>query len=90
MMKLLNFLCTVDTVNDTYMTKPLNLNPLSNTLRKLLGSFNSNFDSLGINLPTLNRVKMFPYNVQNNLKLNGDENFSEKDQKEWVKICRQL
>ena len=81
---------TWDTRSDEIKTRKMVLDENANTCRKLLKSINSNFDPMGINLPTLNRAKRFMHDALNDTTLTWDTKLSTNKLREWKNICMQL
>ena len=53
-----------DRIDDSLSTETLYLDPTANTKRLLLKSYAENFDLFGVNLPILNRAKLFIHKLQ--------------------------
>ena len=78
-----------NSIQDSYDTKKLFLDPGATTKRKILSSLNSNFDPLGIYLPLFNRAKLFLRSLQAG-DLDWDSVLSSEDLHEYRKICKQI
>ncbi|XP_066984524.1 uncharacterized protein [Macrobrachium rosenbergii] len=74
-----------DTKNDTIKTRKLYLDPTANTKRKVLSTFQSNFDPFGINIPILNRARLFLHTLQIDSKIRWDDQLTPEQRKEWEK-----
>ena len=75
---------------DTLTNTKIYLDPKSNTKRKILATLNANFDPLGFSLPVLNRAKLFLHDLQSVDSLDWDDKISDKKQRSWLNICRQV
>ena len=78
------------TKDDSLRTRKPSLNADANTKRSILSSIQSNFDPFGINLPILNRAKLFLHHVQSDSSLGWDTVLDGARVKEWVNISRQV
>ena len=66
------------------------LNIDAKTRRQILSSLNSNYDPLGIYLPTLNRCKMFLHKIINDGHSEWDKPLDSNLLREWRNICIQF
>ena len=76
-------------LEDSLSTAPLKLDAEANTKRLILKSYAENFDLFGINVPLLNRAKLFIHELQCS-KLSWDEVLPQVKQKNWSLICKQV
>lgn len=74
---------------DTLSTKSINLDSKAHSKRSVLSSIASQYDVFGINIPCLNRARMFVHKLQCDPALGWDEKLDDAAQKEWVKIVKQ-
>jgi hypothetical protein len=81
---------TWNRAHDAISVKKPSLEVSANTKRAILSSLNSNFDPLGILLPTLNRAKLFFHKIQMDTSLSWDGVLSETLLRTWRKIAKQL
>ena len=79
-----------DQVNDTIFTDKLYLDSNSNTKRKILSTFASNFDIFSFNGPLLNRARLFLHSLQCDQNLEWDQLLSDELLHEWQKIAKQV
>lgn len=79
-----------DKNTDNLICKRGHLDETADTRRKILSSLNSNFDPLGIYLPTLNRAKLFLHDLVVVDDLSWDESICKKKQNLWRNICLQF
>ena len=73
----------------------LHLDPAADTPRKILQSLNKNYDIINLNLPLLNRAKLFVQEIQSlgpspSSPLKWDNPISQEKLTEWGNIARQL
>ena len=86
-----NLLGTIwNTGTDTLRTRKLYLDPEANSKRSILSTFQSNFDPFGINIPLLNRAKLFMHSLQSDRDLDWDTTIDDNKRKEWRIISRQV
>ena len=76
--------------SDSLKPKVSSLNVEAKTRRQILCSLNSNFDPLGIILPTLNRAKVFLHELIVDDDIGWDDEISENKLKEWRNIAIQF
>ena len=76
--------------SDTISPMTSYLNPDACTKREILSTTNSNYDPLGILLPTLNRAKLFLNGLQLDKGLGWDETINDVLKKEWRNIALQM
>ena len=74
---------------DTLSAVQTHLNPEAGTKREMLSTINSNYDVLGIQLPVLNRAKLFMNKLQLNTSLGWDTKLGNDLLKEWRNISAQ-
>ena len=86
--KLLGMMWNVD--NDKIANESLHLNINANTKRTILSSLQRNFDPFGLNLPLLNRAKLFVHGLQCDKTLEWDTRLSTDKLKVWHNICKQV
>jgi hypothetical protein len=79
-----------NTSMDTFRTRPRSLNVEANTKRSILSTLNSNYDPLGITLPTLNRAKIFMHELQMDADLPWGKIIDESRLKNWRNIAKQI
>ena len=77
------------TESDTIAVKTVKLDLTANTRRKVAASVQSVFDPLGINLPLLNRAKLFLQRLQSCPDMKWDAPLSNEETAEWSRICVQ-
>ena len=75
---------------DKIKVKSLVLDQNAKNKRSVLGSLNSVFDLFGICLPVLNRARLFLHKLQMSKDLDWDSPLSNKLQKEWQNIVKQV
>ena len=78
---------TWNTDLDTYASPKLELNSDAKTKRQILSSLNGNFYPLGINIPLLNRTKLFVRDLLCRKDLSSDTVLSVGDWKTYRKIA---
>ena len=79
-----------NTKNDTLRTHKLHLDPKANTKRKILSTLQSNFDPFGINIPVLNRARLFLHALQIDNNIGWDDFLTPEQRREWDKISKQV
>jgi hypothetical protein len=79
-----------NTSRDTFRTRPRFLNVDADTKKSILSTLNSNYDPLGITLPTLNRAKIFMHELQMDADLPWGKAISETRLKNWRNIAKQI
>ena len=79
-----------NTNSDLIKPRQLNLDISADTKRKVLSTFQSNFDPIGIYTPVLNRAKLFIHGLQKNTKLNWDDKLDSNALKHWRNISAQV
>ena len=79
-----------NTNSDLIKPRQLNLDISADTKRKVLSTFQSNFDPIGIYTPVLNRAKLFIHGLQKNTKLNWDDKLDSNALKQWRNISAQV
>ena len=77
------------TESDTIAVKRVKLDITANTKRKVAASVQSVFDPLGINLPLLNRARLFLQRLQSCPDMKWDAPLSNEETAEWSRICVQ-
>ena len=75
---------------DTLSTEHVKLDNKANTKRTILKSVASNFDPYGINIPLLNRARIFLHQLQCMKDLDWDEILPNEKIQEWKVICKQV
>ena len=75
---------------DTIRVSNLYLNTEACTFRQVLQTIHANFDPLGLELPVLNRAKLFLHQLQMDTSLTWDIKLSPARLKEWTNIAKQL
>ena len=73
---------------DVFSCRNLELDLNANTKRHILSSIASNYDLLGMNLPILNRARLFLHDLQNN-GINWDDTLPPDSLRLWKNIARQ-
>ena len=81
---------TWNRVSDTYCPNFSKMNPEIKTRRQILSNINSNFDPMGMYLPTLNRAKLFLHNLNFTQNLAWDENIDCNNLNQWKLIANQF
>jgi len=79
-----------DTGSDTLKTRKSYLSPDANTKRKILSTIQTNYDPFGINLPIMNRAKLFLHGLQCDKLLGWDTELPKEKLREWRNIARQV
>ena len=78
-----------DTDQDKLSCVNLFLDSNASTKRQILSSIASNYDLLGINLPLLNRARLFMHKLQTSLAISWDSKLKDSDLSEWKNIAKQ-
>lgn len=79
-----------DTQGDILKTRKLYLNPNVKTKRSILSTIQSNFDPFGLNIPLLNRARLFMHQLQCDSTLSWDTMLDVAKSREWLNIARQI
>lgn len=79
-----------DTNSDELKSRKLYLDPKANTKRAILSTIQSNFDPFGLNIPLLNRARLFLHELQCDTNLGWDTPLHVAKIKEWVNVARQV
>ena len=78
------------TGEDSLRNRKMHLNPAANTKRSILSSIQSNFDPFGMNIPIMNRAKLFMHALQLDNTLKWDDKINPALVKEWTNVARQV
>ena len=78
-----------DRVTDKLSCRNMELDAGAKTKRQILSSVASNYDLFGLNLPILNRSRLFLHSLQNRKDLHWDTELSADEIREWKNISIQ-
>jgi len=81
---------TWNTDRDTLRNRKCYLDPSAVTRRQILSSLQSNFDPFGLNIPLMNRAKLFLHKIQCDIGLGWDTRLNVALLKEWSNIAKQV
>ena len=75
---------------DLLYNRPIQLNKDAYTKRLLLKTIATQFDIYNVNLPLLNRARIFMHSLQCDKNLSWDQEITTELQREWKNICKQV
>ena len=78
-----------DRINDKIFTQDINFDISAKTKRSILSNVASHFDIFNLNIPVLNRSRLFLHELQRMADLGWDENLNETLQNTWKNIAKQ-